>query len=435
MQRDFIEIAGAREHNLKNIALKIPKHQLTVFTGVSGSGKSSLVFDTIAAEAQRQLNETFTTFIRNRLPRYGQPDIDRITNLSAAVVITQKRIGGNSRSTVGTITDISSLLRLLFSRAGQPFVGESNAFSFNDPIGMCPECEGLGQTMTLDLERFIDRSKSLNEGAIRHPSFRPGTWYWKVYAKSGLFDNDKPLSAYTKAEWRLLLHGAARGPARSAQGVPITANYEGLLERFARTFLKKDVQTMSERGRDIYQRFIATTRCPLCEGTRLTQAALSCRIGGCNIAELAAMEVTDLVAALEIVQAPAAAPVLVSLLDRLRHLVAIGLGYLSLSRETTTLSGGESQRIKMVRHLSSSLTDMLYVFDEPSVGLHARDVQRLNELLLALRDKGNTVLIVEHDRDVIAIADHIVDMGPHAGAQGARWCSKVRSRACAARRR
>ncbi|MDI5979742.1 excinuclease ABC subunit UvrA [Amycolatopsis magusensis] len=414
-QTDHIRITGARENNLKNVSLDIPKRQITVFTGVSGSGKSSMVFDTIAAEAQRQLNETFTAFARNFLPSYGQPDLDEIENISAAIIIDQKRLGGNSRSTVGTITDINPLLRLLFSRAGQPPAGYSNAFSFNDPQGMCPECDGLGRAVQLDLDKFLDRSKSLNEGAVQHPDFAVGGWVLGTYTGSGYFDNDKPLTDYGEAEWQQLLHGEGK-LVMQWQGGSMNARYEGLVDRFTRLYIKKD--GMSDRNREIFLRFVTTRMCPACEGTRLSRAALDCRIEGYNIADFTAMETGELVTVLGKLEVPTAKTVLDSLVDRIGNLVAIGLGYLSLDRETTTLSGGESQRIKMVRHLSSSLIEMMYIFDEPSVGLHARDVHRLNELLIKLRDKGNTVLVVEHDPDVIAIADHVVDMGPHAGARG-----------------
>lgn len=412
---DYITLTGARENNLKNISLRIPKRQITVFTGVSGSGKSSIVFDTIAAEAQRQLNETFTAFVRNFLPSYGQPEVDAIENLSAAIVVDQKRIGGNSRSTVGTITDIYTLLRLLYSRVGKPFVGYSNAFSFNDPQGMCPECEGIGKAIELDLDKFLDRSRSLAEGALLHPDFTVGKWYYNVYAISGLFDLDKKLADYTEDEWQMLLHGEAKVPLEW-QGGSINTKYEGVVDKFNRLYIKKD--GMSERNKEVMQRFVTMGGCPACGGTRLSEAARSAEIDGYNIAQLAAMEATELVEVIASLTEPTAKPVVESLVDRLTNLVTIGLGYLSLDRETATLSGGESQRIKMVRHLNSSLTDMMYIFDEPSIGLHARDVHRLNELLVKLRDKGNTVLVVEHDRDVIAIADHVVDVGPRAGAHG-----------------
>ncbi|AOS64201.1 ATP-binding cassette domain-containing protein [Actinoalloteichus hymeniacidonis] len=415
---DHIEITGARENNLKNISLRIPKRQLTVVTGVSGSGKSSLVFDTIAAEAQRQLNETFTTFVRNRLPRHGRPEVDTVDNLSAAIVVDQKRIVGNSRSTVGTITDTYALLRLLFSRVGMPYVGSSNAFSFNDPAGMCPECEGLGRKVTLDLAVFLDRTRSLNDGALLHPNFAVGGWYWKLYANSGLFDNDKALIDYTESEWQTLLYGTDAKVALEWAGGEIDSRYEGLVERFTRVYLKKDPGEMSDRNRAILERFVTPATCPTCHGARLNPAALGCTIDGRNIAELADLEVVDLIGVIAATSTVNAEPVVASLLERLGDLIDIGLGYLSLNRETSTLSGGEAQRIKTVRHLGSSLTEMIYIFDEPSIGLHPRDVIRLTGLLRRLRDKGNTVLVVEHDRDVIEIADHVVDIGPGAGADG-----------------
>ncbi len=412
--RQFIEVRGARENNLKDISLNIPKQKLTVFTGVSGSGKSSLVFDTIAAEAQRQLNETFTAFVQGFLPHFGQPDVDRIEHLNAPIIIDQKRVGGGSRSTAGTYTDIAVLLRLLFSRVGQPAAGPAYAFSFNTPQGMCPECEGIGKTVQLDLDKLLDRSKSLNAGAFLHPEFKVGKWLWKTYTLSGLFDNDKPIVDYSEAQLQALLHGA---DVRVSFG-EMALTYEGLVERFTRMYIKKDAAAMSERNRAIFEQFTTSQTCPICHGARLNQAALDCRISGRNIAELSDLEATELVKFLEGFTDPVAVKVAAKLTERLQHLVEIGLGYLSLSRETSTLSGGESQRVKMIRHLGNSLTDMLYILDEPSVGLHARDVARMNSLLKQLRDKGNTVLIVEHDPDVIAIADHIVDIGPKAGTHG-----------------
>ncbi|MCX4587527.1 excinuclease ABC subunit UvrA [Streptomyces sp. NBC_01481] len=417
MSTDAIRVTGARENNLKNVSVQIPRQRLTVFTGVSGSGKSSLVFDTIAAEAQRQLNETFTAFVRNFLPDHGRPDMDTIENISAAVVIDQKRLGGNPRSTVGTITDIAPLLRLLFSRAGDPAGLPPSAFSFNDPQGMCPTCEGLGTVVRLNLDAFVNRTKSLNQGALLHPDFSTDSWYWLSCVESGFFDNDKPLADFTEQEWHLLLHGEMPQKLRLVwQGNTLNVKYEGLADKFARLYIKKEV--MSERNRQVFQRFVRSTPCPDCDGTRLAPAARTSRIAGHHIADLTAMEAGNLVAFLVQLDLPHVKPVLDDLMARLRHLVDIGLGYLSLERETRTLSGGESQRIKMVRHLSNSLTEMLYVFDEPSVGLHARDVHRLKELLVALRDKGNTVLVVEHDPDVMAIADNLVDMGPKAGTLG-----------------
>lgn len=417
--RQFIEVRGARENNLKDVSLDIPKQQITVFTGVSGSGKSSLVFDTIAAEAQRQLNETFTAFVQGFLPSYGQPDVDHIEHLNAPIIIDQKRVGGGSRSTAGTYTDIAVLLRLLFSRIGQPYAGPAYAFSFNTPQGMCPECEGIGKTVQLDLDKFLDRSKSLNEGAILHPEFKVGKWMWKMYPMSGLFDNDKPIAEYTEEELHALLYGV---PDLKVSWGEFGSKYEGLVERFNRMYISgkfaKDASAMSDRNRAVFEQFTTSQTCPVCRGGRLNEAALNCRINGKNIAELSDLEATELIAFLEGFTDPVAKRLAARLTERLQHLVDIGLGYLSLGRETSTLSGGESQRLKMIRHLGNSLTEMLYILDEPSVGLHARDVARLNNLLRKLRDKGNTVLVVEHDPDVMAIADHIVDIGPKAGTHG-----------------
>jgi len=412
--RPFIEVRGARENNLKGISLNIPKQKITVFTGVSGSGKSSLVFDTIAAEAQRQLNETFTAFVQGFLPHYGQPDVDRIEHLNAPIIIDQKRVGGGSRSTVGTYTDIAALARLLFSRVGRPYVGPAYAFSFNTPQGMCPECEGIGRTVQPDLEKFLDRGKSLNGGAILHPEFKVGKWMGTMYPLSGLFDNDKPIKDYTDEELHALLYGADV----KVSGGGFGSKYEGLVERFTRMYIKKDAAAMSARNRAIFEQFTTAQTCPVCHGARLNQAALNCRIDGRNIAELSDLDATELIKFLEDVTDPVAVKLAARLTERVRHLVDIGLGYLSLSRETSTLSGGESQRVKMIRHLGNSLTEMLYILDEPTVGLHARDVGRLNGLLKKLRDKGNTVLVVEHDPAVMAVADHVVDIGPKAGTHG-----------------
>ncbi len=417
--RQFIEVHGARENNLKGISIDIPKQRVTVFTGVSGSGKSSLVFDTIAAEAQRQLNETFTAFVQGFLPSYGQPDVDHIENLNAPIIIDQKRVGGGARSTAGTYTDIAVLLRLLFSRVGQPSAGPAYAFSFNTPQGMCPECEGIGKTVQLDLGKFLDRSKSLNGGAILHPEFKVGKWMWKMYPMSGLFDADKPIADYNEGELHALLHGV---PDLKVSWGEFGSKYEGLVERFNRMYISgkfaKDASAMSDRNRTVFEQFTTSQTCPVCHGGRLNEGALNCRIGGKNIAELSDLEATELIAFLEGFTDPVAVRLAGRLVERLGHLVGIGLGYLSLNRETATLSGGESQRLKMIRHLGNSLTEMLYILDEPSVGLHARDVVRLNNLLQKLRDKGNTVLIVEHDPDVMAIADWVVDIGPKAGTHG-----------------
>ncbi|MDB5044453.1 MAG: daunorubicin resistance protein DrrC [Deinococcus sp.] len=412
--QQFIQIRGARENNLKNISLDIPKHRITVFTGVSGSGKSSLVFDTVAAEAQRQLNETFTAFVQGFMPHYGQPDVDSIEFLNAPIIINQKRIGGGSRSTMGTYTDIAALLRLLFSRVGQPYAGPAFAFSFNTPQGMCLECEGIGKTVQLDLDAFLDRRLSLNGGAILHPDFKVGKLLWKSYALSNQFDLDKPVQDYSEAELHTLLHGDGAGVDLGMGYL----RYEGLVDRFNRSYIKKDSGAMSERNKAVFEQFVNTQTCPVCGGARLNQAALACRIDGRNIAEWSNLEATELMGVLQTLSDPVAVKVAAKLRERIQHLIEIGLGYLSLSRETATLSGGESQRIKMIRHLGNSLTDMLYILDEPSVGLHARDVARLNGLLRQLRDKGNTVLVVEHDPDVIAVADHIVDIGPRAGTHG-----------------
>ena len=406
---ETIRVTGAREHNLKNVTVEIPKKQLTVVTGVSGSGKSSLVFDTIAAESQRQLNETFTTFVRNRLPKYGQPDVDAIENLSTAIVVDQRPLGGNSRSTVGTSTDIYSLMRLLWSRAGKPFVGYSNAFSFNDPAGMCQRCDGIGVVKTIDLAQLVDPALSLKEGAIRFPGFGVHGWTWRQYAESRVFDLDKPAGEFSAEEWASLLYGADFGELPT---------FEGVVPRIERIWLPKDVTTLRGNVRDAYERVIVQGTCPDCGGARLSKAALSSRIGGRNIAEAAAMEADQLAAFVRTIDEPSSAPVVEALGAQLERLVAIGLGYLTMDRPTLTLSGGESQRVKMVRHLGSSLTDLTYVFDEPSVGLHPYDVEQLNELLKSLRDKGNTVLVVEHDPDVIAVADHVLDLGPGPGDRG-----------------
>ncbi len=416
MQQEFIEIRGARENNLRNVSLQIPKRKITIFTGVSGSGKSSIVFDTIATEAQRQLYENFSMFVRNFLPRYAPPQAEAIENLSMAIVVDQKRLGGGSTSTVGTITDIAPVLRLLYSRVGQPHVGYSNAFSFNDPQGMCPECSGLGKKMGVKAESFLDLDKSLKEGAVQVPVF--ASWEIAMYSSSGFFDVNKKLRDYTAEEMDLLLHSKPQKVKMQFGGGIINVTYMGIIEKFTKAYIKRDLKTLSERTQKKVAPYIGMGPCPLCRGARLSQAALNCRINKKNIAELSAMEITELIDALNSITDPVAAPMLKTLRERLQHLVDIGLDYLSLDRETSTLSGGESQRIKMVKHLSSSLIDVMYIFDEPSVGLHPRDVHRLNDLLKKLRDKGNTVIVVEHDPDVIKIADHIVDVGPHAGNKG-----------------
>ncbi len=418
MSQEYIEIRGARENNLKNVSLRIPKRKITVFTGVSGSGKSSIVFDTIAAEARRQLNETFSTFVRSFLPHYAQPDADAIENLSMAIVVDQKHLGGGSHSTVGTITDIYSLLRLLYSRVGQPCVGNRGVFSFNDPQGMCPECNGIGRKIGVDLSVFLDTSKSLNEGAILYPEYAVDSWGWGILTQSGLFDMDKKLAGYTGEEMELLLHSKPRKVKINMGNRTVNITFEGIIDKFTRKYITGDIKTYSERTQKSAAPYMTFGPCPLCKGARLNQTALSSRINGRNIAELADMEVDELIEFIRAIKDPAAGPIVSSLAERLQDMIDIGLEYLCLNRETDTLSGGESQRIKMVKHLASSLVDVLYIFDEPSIGLHPRDVHRLNELLQKLRDKGNTVIVVEHDRDVIKIADHVVDLGPNAGDKG-----------------
>ncbi len=412
MAQEYIEIRHARENNLKNVSLSLPKRKITIFTGVSGSGKSSIVFDTIATEAQRLLNENFSMFIRNFLPRYAQPDADSIENLSMAVVVDQKRMGGGSHSTMGTATDISSIMRLLFSRVGKPFAGHTNAFSFNDPQGMCPECNGVGRKIGVDLTKFLDTSKSLNEGAIQFQDS------WMDLGETGLFDGNKKLADYTDEEMHRLLHSEPVKVKTNFGNKTINITFEGIVDKFTRKFILRDIKTLSERTQKSVEPYITMQTCPLCHGARLSQAALACKIDGYNIAELSAMEVGELIHIVKAIHDPTSAPVIAQLTERLQDLIDIGLPYLSLDRPTDTLSGGESQRVKIVKHLSGSLMDVMYIFDEPSIGLHPRDVHRMNELLQKLRDKGNTVIVVEHDPDVIKVADHIVDVGPKAGSGG-----------------
>ncbi|MET9480371.1 excinuclease ABC subunit UvrA [Streptomyces sp. NPDC006638] len=418
-KEDDIQIVGARENNLKNVSLRLSRNKITVFTGVSGSGKSSLVFDTLAVESQRQLNSTFSWFIRNQLPKYQRPHADVIRNLTTPVVVDQKPVGGNARSTVGTMTDIYSSIRVLFSRFATPRQ-PPGVYSFNDPQGMCPDCDGLGRTRRVDVERMLDRSKSLDEGAIQLPTHKVGGMDWQQYANSGHFDTAKPLSAYDDAEWHMLLHGSGGTVTVKTANSTATLKYEGLVDRFARTNLKRDLSALSERGRANIERFITQGPCGACEGTRLNPAARAATIDGRTIADWSRMEVGDLIGLLGTFRDPESTGIAESVRTALERIEGIGLGYLSLDRETTSLSGGEAQRLKMVRHLSSSLIGMTFIFDEPSTGLHPRDVGRLNDLLRALRDQGNTVLIVEHDPDVIEIADHVVDVGPRAGVHGGR---------------
>lgn len=420
MDKNQIIIKGARENNLKNISVRIPKKKITVFTGVSGSGKTSLVFDTIAAESQRLLNETYDSFIRHRLQQYGKPDVDSLENLSVAIIVNQKKIEGNVRSTVGTITDIYSLLRLLFSRIGQPFVGHSSVFSFNNPLGMCSCCEGLGKTNAIDLDELIDKEKSLNEGAIQFPTFEVGGWRWTRYVYSGLFDNDKKIKDYTEEEWYNLIYANDLKLLQPDPRFPKTGIYEGVLPRFERNFFKKESKEITGKNISRYKEVVKQGVCPECKGNRLNPQILSCRIAGKNIADCCNMQIDELLTFIKTINSNSISPLLSAIIENLENLLAIGLGYLTLGRETSSLSGGESQRIKLVRHLGSSLTDLTYIFDEPSVGLHPNDVQRLNKLLIELRDKDNTVLVIEHDRDVIAIADHVIDMGTGAGKNGGR---------------
>jgi len=417
-RQDSIVIRGARENNLDNVSLRIPKRKITIFTGVSGSGKSSIVFDTIAAESTRLLNENFSMFVRTFLPKVPQPDTDAIENLSMAVIVDQKRLGGGSHSTMGTITDIAPILRLLYSRAGQPHVGGAHRFSFNDPQGMCPTCNGIGRKLAVDMDKAVDLGRSLREGALLLPDYGVDGWEWNMVIQSGSHDPDMRLSDYPPEELKQLLYGKARKVKVDFGGKAMNLTVEGVIEKFTNKYIKQDLKAKSERTQKAVAPFIIEGPCPDCRGARLHPDALACKIGGYNIAELSAMEVGRLIDVLRGFADPVAAPMVAALTERLQHLVDIGLDYLTLDRETDTLSGGESQRVKMVKHLSGSLVDVTYIFDEPSVGLHPRDVHRLNELLLKLRDKGNTVIVVEHDPDVIKVADHIVDVGPYAGSRG-----------------
>ncbi|WP_232664410.1 ATP-binding cassette domain-containing protein [Pseudonocardia sp. TRM90224] len=416
--REYLTVTGARENNLRDVSVRVPKRAITTFVGVSGSGKSSLVFDTIAAEAQRQLNETFSAFVRGFLPKLGQPDADMIENLSTAIVVDQKRLGGGSRSTLGTISDINPLLRLLFSRRSVPHVGYGYAFSFNE-AGMCPECNGIGRKVALDHSAMFDRTKSLNEGAILHRDFAVDSWYWHVYAQSGKFDNDKPLRDYTDAEWQLLLFG---GPEKVTLADPgrkaIKMDFEGVETKFNRLFIAADENGASERKKETVAKFTTSVRCPGCAGTRLNEPARTATVDGHTLPSLTAMDLSSLHDLLPSLASPETAPLVAEATKRVGALIDMGLSYLTLDRETSTLSGGESQRIKMVRHLGSSLVDVMYVFDEPTIGLHPRDVGRMTDLMARLRDKGNTVLVVEHDTDVIVASDHVVELGPRAGSDG-----------------
>jgi excinuclease ABC A subunit len=439
---ELIRVHGARQNNLKDVSVEIPKRRLTVFTGVSGSGKSSLVFDTIAAESQRLINETYSAFVQGFMPTLARPDVDVLEGLTTAIIVDQQRMGSDPRSTVGTATDANAMLRILFSRLGKPHIGSPKAFSFNVASisgagavkferagktvkerrsfsiigGMCPRCEGRGTVSDLDLGQVFDDAKSLREGAITVPGYKGGGWNSRLYIESGFFDPDKPVRKFTKKELHDFLH---REPTRmKIAGINMT--YEGLILRIQRSMLDKDKDGMQPHIREFVDRAVTFTTCPECGGTRLSETARSSRIKGVNIADVCAMQISDLAGWVDGLDEPSVAPLLAALKHTLDSFVEIGLGYLSLDRTSATLSGGEAQRTKMIRQLGSSLTDVTYVFDEPTIGLHPHDVQRMNELLLRLRDKGNTVLVVEHKPEAIAIADHVVDLGPHAGADGGK---------------
>jgi len=436
---DLIRVHGARVNNLKDLSIEIPKRRLTVFTGVSGSGKSSLVFGTIAAESQRLINETYSAFVQGFMPTLARPEVDVLDGLTTAIIVDQERMGGDARSTVGTATDANAMLRILFSRLGQPHIGPPNAFSFNVPSvrargaitvergdsttvhktftrvgGMCPRCEGRGSVSDFDLSALYDDEKSLNEGALRIPGYSMDGWYGRIFLGCGFFDPDKPIRKFTKTELHDLLY---KEPTKiKVDGVNLT--YEGLIPKIQKSMLSKDREAMQPHVRAFVDRAITFTACPECDGTRLSEAARSSRIRGVNIADACAMQISDLAEWVHGLDEPSVAPLLAALRQSLDSFDEIGLGYLSLDRSSGTLSGGEAQRTKMIRHLGSSLTDVTYVFDEPTIGLHPHDIQRMNELLLQLRDKGNTVLVVEHKPEAIAIADHVVDLGPGAGAAG-----------------
>lgn len=411
--KEKIIIQGLKQNNLKNVSLEIPKEKIVVFTGVSGSGKSSIVFDTIAAESQRQMNETYTAFIRGRLPKYKKPRVDFIDNLTASVIIDQSRLGGNARSTVGTISDMYSALRLLFSRIGEPYVGTASYFSFNDPNGMCPECSGIGRILDLDMDQVLAPDKSWNESMVELPAFHAGNWYWKQYTQSGLFDLDKKWKDYSEKERNLLLYGAyERGQEQ------VNKKIEGIYNHLNRLLIKRDLSNSSDRSLLRLKKLVKERECPVCRGKRLNKAALSCRVNGYRIDEMCDMEFTKLCTILQEITDPRGQTIVNTLTSSLTRMIDIGLPYLSMNRESTTLSGGEAQRLKLVRYMGSSLTGMTYIFDEPSTGMHPRDVHRMTKLLQSLRNKGNTVLVVEHDKDVISIADEVIDVGPLAGRNG-----------------
>jgi len=442
---DLIRVQGARENNLKDISIEIPKRRLTVFTGVSGSGKSSLVFATIAAESQRMINETYSAFVQGFMPSLARPDVDVLEGLTTAIIVDQERMGSNPRSTVGTATDANAMLRILFSRLGQPHIGSPNAYSFNVPTvkasgaitvergegktktekasfnrlgGMCSRCEGMGAVNDFDLTALYDDSKSLSEGALTIPGYTMDGWYGRIFSGSGFFNMDKPIAKFTKKELHDLLY---REPTKiKVEGINLT--YEGVIPKIQKSMLSKDVDALQPHIRAFVERAITFTTCPECEGTRLSPEARSSKINGKSIADVCTMQISDLAGWVRSLDEPSVAPLLKGLQHLLDSFTGIGLGYLSLDRPAGTLSGGEAQRTKMIRHLGSSLTDITYVFDEPTIGLHPHDIERMNQLLLQLRDKGNTVLVVEHKPETIAIADHVVDLGPGAGTGGGTVC-------------
>jgi excinuclease UvrABC ATPase subunit len=439
-RHDLIRVQGARVNNLRDVSVEIPKRRLSVFTGVSGSGKSSLVFGTIAAESQRMINETYSTFVQGFMPTLARPDVDVLDGLTTAIIVDQERLGANVRSTVGTVTDANAMLRILFSRVGQPYVGSAQAFSFNVASasgtgalkteragkqkaekktftivgGMCPRCEGTGRVSDFDLTALFDAEKSIEEGALTIPGFSVDGWYGRIYGGSGFFPGDKPIKDFTAKQLDALLHKEAT--KIKVDGINVT--FEGLIPRIQKSFLSKDREAMQPHVRAFVDRAITFDTCPDCDGTRLNEGARSAKIRGINIADACRMQISDLAEWVRELDEPSVAPLVNALGESLDSFVEIGLGYLSLERPSGTLSGGEAQRVKMIRHLGSSLTDVTYVFDEPTIGLHPHDIQRMNELLLQLRDKGNTVLVVEHKPEAIAIADHVVDIGPRAGNEG-----------------
>jgi len=415
---DLIRVQGARVNNLKDVSVEIPKRRLTVVTGVSGSGKSSLVFGTIAADSQRLINETYSAFVQGFMPTLARPEVDLLEGLTTAIIVDQERMGANSRSTVGTATDANAMLRIVFSRLGEPSAGPSFHYSFNLPAGACPGCEGMGSVTDIDLTQLYDERKSLAEGAITIPGYTVDGWMVRIFSESGFLDPDKPIRDYTKTELHDFLH---KEPTK-VKFQSINMTYEGLIPKIQKSFLSKDREAMQPHIRAFVDRAVTFTACPECGGTRLNEGARASRISGVNIADACAMQISDLAEWVRGLDEPSVAPLLATLQQTLDSFVEIGLGYLSLDRPSGTLSGGEAQRTKMIRHLGSSLTDVTYVFDEPTIGLHPHDIQRMNDLLLRLRDKGNTVLVVEHKPETIAIADHVVDLGPGAGTAGGTVC-------------